>query len=79
MSEIIAANELMGLIERIEHINEEIAEKVEDRADVFKEGKSRGYSTKMMREVLKARAKERHILQEDEALREVYFAAVGLA
>lgn len=78
MSEIVAAEELKLLIERIERINEEIAEKVQDRNDVFAEGKSRGYSTKMMREAIKARAKERHVLAEDEALRETYFAALGL-
>lgn len=79
MSEIVAADELKQLIERIERLEEEKKATANDIKDVYAEGKSRGYSTKMMRELIKARAKERHILAEDEALRETYFAAMGLA
>lgn len=79
MSEIIAAKELTLLMERIERLEEEKKAIADDIADVYAEGKSRGYSTKMMRELKKARAKERHVLAEDEALREAYFAAMGLA
>lgn len=74
----IAADELRLLIERIERLNEEIKATQDDRKDVYSEAKARGYDTKAMRQLVRLRAQETHVRQEEEAILDTYKAALGL-
>lgn len=74
----VAADELRGLIERIERLEEEKKGLADDIRDVYAESKARGFDTKTMREVIKLRKMERHARQEREALLETYKAALGM-
>ena len=75
----VAADELRLLIERIERLEEEKKGIADDVKDVYAEAKSRGYDTKMMRQIVRLRKMETHDRQEMEAILDTYKAALGLA
>lgn len=79
MSDLIQADQLRLLIERIERLEEEKKGIADDIKDVYSEAKSLGYDTKTMRQVVRLRKLERHAREEAEALLETYKAALGLA
>ena len=78
MSETIAADELRLLIERIERLEEEKKGIADDIRDVYAEAKSRGYDSKIMRQIVRLRKMETHDRQEMEAILDTYKAALGL-
>jgi len=78
MSNTVASDELRLLLERIERIEEDIADRRADKSDVFAEAKSRGFDTKTMREILKLRKMDPHERREREAMLDTYKAALGM-
>lgn len=78
MSEIVAADELRLLIERIERLEEDKKAVSEDIREVYSEAKSRGYDAKIMRQIIKLRAMEDHDRAEFEAILDTYIAALGM-
>ena len=78
MSTSIASDELRLLIERVERLEEEKRGIADDIKDVYAEAKARGFDTRTMRECVKLRRLETHVLQEREALLDTYKAALGL-
>lgn len=78
MTEIVAADELRLLIERIERLEEEKKGISDDIREVYNEAKLRGYDAKIMRQIIKLRAMESHERQEWEAILETYAAALGM-
>ena len=79
MSDVIAADQLRLLIERIERLEEEKKGIADDIKDVYAEAKSTGYDTKTMRAIVRLRRMEKHHRDEAEALLETYKVALGLA
>jgi uncharacterized protein (UPF0335 family) len=79
MSEIIAADQLRLLIERIERLEEEKRGIADDIKDVYNEAKSTGFDTKTMRSIVRLRRMEKHHRDEADALLETYRQALGLA
>jgi uncharacterized protein (UPF0335 family) len=79
MSDIIQADQLRLLIERIERLEEEKKGIADDIKDVYSEAKSVGYDVKTMRQVVRLRKLERHVREEAEALLDTYKTALGLA
>ena len=78
MSNMVAADELRLLIERIERLEEEKKGISDDIRDVYSEAKARGYDTKIMRQIIKLRAMETHERQEWEAVLDTYTSALGM-
>lgn len=78
MSNVVAADELRQLVERIERLEEEKRGLSEDIRDVYAEAKSRGYDTKTLRRTVRLRAMEKHVRDEQIALLETYGAALGI-
>ena len=78
MSEMVAADELRLLIERIERLEEEKKGISDDIRDVYSEAKNRGYDAKIMRQIIKLREMETHERQEWEAVLDTYIAALGM-
>lgn len=74
----VAGDELRLLIERVERLNQEIADIQDDRKDVFAEAKSRGYDAKAMRKIIAIRKKNKQEYQEEEAILETYLVALGM-
>ncbi|MEX0759127.1 MAG: DUF2312 domain-containing protein [Tistlia sp.] len=81
MSDIggVAAERLRSFIERIERLEEEKAALANDVREVYAEAKSAGFDTKIMRQVIKLRKMDQNDRQEQEALLDLYKAAVGLS
>lgn len=74
----VAADELRLLIERVERLEEEKKAIGEDVKDVYLEAKSRGFDTKMMRQMVRERKRDATVRQEQYALEETYRAALAL-
>ena len=72
------ADQLTQLIERIERLEEEKRALMADIRDVYSEAKGTGFEPKIMRQLVKMRAMDRELLQEQDELLETYRAAVGL-
>ena len=72
------ADQLTQFIERIERLEEEKRALMADIRDVYIEAKGTGFEPKIMRQLVKMRAMDRELLQEQDELLENYRAAVGL-
>jgi uncharacterized protein (UPF0335 family) len=75
---VVASDQLRLFIERIERLSEERQGIADDIKDVFAEAKANGYDTKTMREIVRLRKMESHVLQERGALLSTYADALGL-
>ena len=72
------ADQLTQFIERSERLEEEKRALMADIRDVYSEAKGTGFEPKIMRQLVKMRAMDRELLQEQDELLETYRAAVGL-
>ena len=72
------ADQLTQFIERIERLEEEKRALMADIRDVYSEAKGTGFEPKIMRQLVKMRAMDRELLQEQDELLETYRTAVGL-
>ncbi|GAB5510282.1 MAG: DUF2312 domain-containing protein [Hyphomicrobiales bacterium] len=73
----VAAGQLRSVIERIERLEEEKKAISDDIKDVYGEAKSNGYDTKVLRQVVRIRKQDQAERQEQEALLDLYLAALG--
>ena len=78
MSDIVAADQLRLLIERIENLEADKKAVSEDISEVYSEAKSVGFDPKIMRQIIKLRAMESHQRQEWEAVLDTYMSALGM-
>lgn len=82
MSEIghnsVNGDHLRQFIERIEKLEEEKRVIADDIKDVYLEAKSTGYDAKMMRKIIAMRRVEEAKRQEEDAILELYLAALGM-
>ena len=72
MSEVIEAEKLKQIIDKIETIEEERAESAELLKDAFNEAKSIGFDVKIIKHVLKLRKKDKDALAEEDSLIDLY-------
>ena len=75
----IARDQLRSIIERIERLEEEKQAIADDIKDVYAEAKGNGFDTKIIRTVIRIRKQDTAERQEQEALLDVYLAALGMA
>ena len=75
----VAAGQLRSFIERIERLEEEKKALSDDVRDVFAEAKGTGFDTKIMRQVIRLRKKDKAERQEEEAILDLYLHALGMA
>ncbi|MCU0908577.1 MAG: DUF2312 domain-containing protein [Rhodobacteraceae bacterium] len=75
----VSAEELRQFIERYEHLEAEKKDIADQMKEVMAEAKGRGYDTKAMRKVIALRKRDKDDLAEEEAVIEVYKAALGMA
>lgn len=74
----IAADRLRSFIERIERLEEERKGIADDIKDIYAEAKGTGFDTKILRQIIRLRKMEKNDRQEQEALLELYMAALGM-
>jgi uncharacterized protein (UPF0335 family) len=73
-----AQGQLRGIVERIERLEEEKKTIAGDIKEVYAEAKSNGFDTKILRKVISLRKKEPAERMEEEAMLDVYLAALGM-
>ena len=74
----VTADELRQFIERWERLNAEKQEIADQQKEVMAEAKGRGYDTKVMRKIINMRKRNRDDIAEEEAVLEMYMAALGM-
>ena len=77
-SQTVAAGQLRSLIERIERLEEEKKTISDDIKDVYAEAKGTGFDTKAVRSIIRMRKKDQAERQEEEAILDLYKAALGM-
>lgn len=75
----VAGERLKLFIERIERLEEEKKEVMDQMKEVYAEAKGEGYDTKIMRQIVRIRKMDRADRQEQEALLDLYLSAIGEA
>ena len=75
----VTADELRQFIERYEQLDSEKKDVAEQQKELMAEAKGRGYDTKVMRKVIAMRKRKPDELAEEEAVLEIYKAALGMA
>ena len=80
MSDVgIAGGRIRLFVERIEHIEAEIAELNEGKKEVFAEAKGEGFDIKVIKEIIKMRKQDQDELDEQETLLDLYMKAMDSA
>jgi uncharacterized protein (UPF0335 family) len=74
----IAQGQLRSIVERIERLEEEKAALAADIKEVYAEAKGNGSDIKILRKVIRLRKVDRVEREEEEALLDVYMAALGM-
>lgn len=77
-AQTVAAGQLRSFIERIERLEEEKQTIADDIKDVFAEAKGTGFDTKAIRQIVRLRKKDAAERQEEEAILDLYKAALGM-
>ena len=75
----IPGDQLRTIVERIEHIDEEIKELNEAKREIFTEAKSNGFDVKVLRELIRLRKKDKQERDEQETLLDLYMHAIEAA
>lgn len=73
----IAGTQLRSIVERIERVDEEIAELNGDKKEIYAEAKGNGYDVKVLRKVVALRKRDLDERKEEEAVLDLYLQAVG--
>lgn len=74
----VTADELRQFIERFEQLDAEKRDLSEQLKEVMAEAKGRGYDTKVLRKVIALRKRKPDDIAEEEAVLEMYKAALGM-
>ena len=77
-SQTVAAGQLRAFIERIERLEEEKKTIADDIKEVYAEAKGTGFDTKAVRTIIRLRKKDQAERQEEEAIIDLYKAALGM-
>ena len=74
----VTAAELRQFIEQYEHLESEKKDIAEQQKEVMAEAKARGFDTKIIRKIVALRRRRADDLAEEEAILEMYKAALGM-
>jgi uncharacterized protein (UPF0335 family) len=72
----IAGDRIRSIVERIEHIEEEIKALNEGKKEVFLEAKGDGFDVKVIKEILRLRKQDKDERDEHESLLDLYLSAM---
>ena len=73
----VAVDQLKSIIGRVEKLEEEKTGIAADIRDVFAEAKGNGFDVKILRKVVRIRKQDRAKRMEEEAILDLYLAAMG--
>jgi uncharacterized protein (UPF0335 family) len=69
--------QLKSIVDRIEHVNQEIKDLAEGRKEIFLEAKSAGFDVPALRAIIARRAKDQAKLEALESMVDTYETALG--
>ena len=72
-----AQGRLKSFLERIERLEEDKAAVMNDLKEVYAEAKGEGFDTKIMRKVIRIMKQDKAKRQEEDAILDLYLAAIG--
>jgi len=72
----LAGDKLRAIVERIEHVEDEIRELSEAKKEIYLEAKSNGFDVKVLREVVRLRKQDQKEREELDELLDVYLRAI---
>ena len=72
----IAGDRIRSIVERIEHIEEEIKVLNEGKKEIFQEAKGEGFDLKVIKEILRLRKQDKDERDEHESLLDLYLRAM---
>ena len=78
-SDSVAQDQIRAFIERIERMEEEKKAIADDIRDIYAEAKGNGFDVKVLRQIVRIRKQDHAERMEQEALLELYMAALGMA
>lgn len=78
MENSTAGQELRAIIERLERLDAEKRDIADTAKEVIAEAKARGYDTKVIKQIIARRKRDRDALAEEAAILEMYEAALGM-
>ena len=74
----ISGEHLEQYIARIEHLEEEKTDLLQDIRDIYLEAKGNGFDAKIMRQIVRMRKMDKHELDEQETMIDLYRQALGM-
>lgn len=74
----VTADELRQFVERYEQLEAEKKDITENQKELMAEAKGRGYDTKVLKKVIALRKRSADDIAEEEAVLEMYKAALGM-
>ena len=74
----IQHEQLLAVIQRIENLESERRNIAEDIKEVYHEAKGNGFDVKIIRQIIKLRAKDASEIEEEEFLLDTYRRALGM-
>ena len=74
-----AKDQLKAFVERIERMEEEKKAIADDIKEIYAEAKGNGFDTKVLRQIIRIRKQDHAERMEQEALLELYMAALGMS
>ncbi|MBV8661471.1 MAG: DUF2312 domain-containing protein [Hyphomicrobiales bacterium] len=78
-SEVVNAGHLLAFVERVEHLDQEIAALNDDKKDVYAEARGNGFDVKIIKKIVSIRKQDPDKRREEEAILEIYLAALGMS
>lgn len=78
MSMDLSKEQLKSVVERIEKINEDLANLKADLKEVYKEAKSDGFDVKALKDIIKMRKKDKDELAEQDEIVRLYRSALDM-
>jgi uncharacterized protein (UPF0335 family) len=72
----IAGDRIRSIVERIEHIEEEIKALNEGKKEILAEAKGEGFDVKVIKEILRLRKQDKDERDERESLLDLYLSAM---
>lgn len=75
----VTADELRQFVERYEHLEAEKKDITDQQKEVMAEAKGRGYDTAVLRKIIALRKREPDDIAEEEAILDLYKAAMGMS
>ena len=78
MTEVVEAEKLEQIINKIETIEQERLESTDLLKDAYNEAKAMGFDVKIIKHVLKLKKKDKDALAEEDSLIELYRGALGV-